>query len=72
MTDKEQRDAALTVVAAEVEKVMPGHYGAVRFNLHDGKVANVNIEESVRIRPEPTVRAGTHHDLKDRRTQHGG
>ena len=49
MTDREQRDAKLKAAAKMVEDALPKHHGAARFNLFNGKVANVNIEESVQL-----------------------
>jgi len=47
--ENEHRNVALAVIARDLERIMPDYYGSVRFNLHGGKVANVNIEESVRL-----------------------
>ncbi len=49
--EREERNAMLTEVAEELEKVLPEHWGSLRFNFQNGRVVNVNIEESVRIRP---------------------
>ena len=48
MTVKE-RNAVLQRAAEAVAEALPGHYGSVRFNMQDGRVVNVNIEESVKL-----------------------
>ena len=53
MTDraKQARDAALVVVARQVAEMLPDFHGTVQFNVFGGKVAHVNLNESVRITP---------------------
>jgi hypothetical protein len=49
MEGLEHRAKCLVLAATAVEKGFPGFWGSVRFNLQDGKVVNVNIEESVKL-----------------------
>ena len=47
---KIERDKRLQGAAKAVSDVVPDLYGSVRFNVQGGKVVNVNIEESVKLR----------------------
>ena len=50
MNDPDHRNKMLQDASEVVEAALPRLYGSAKFNLQDGRVVNVNIEESVRIR----------------------
>lgn len=51
---KAERDKRLQRAAQAVCEAVPDIYGSVKFQVQEGKLVNMNIEESVRPDPKET------------------